>query len=130
MNICVFSGRLTKDIELRYTSSQKPFALFTLAVNRDKEKTDFINCTAWDKTAELLNKYCGKGSMILTEGRLQVEPYEKDGHKRTDIKVVVQRVEFLDKKEEKKEPKFKPTNEPAPFFNDFDDGEQEDLLPF
>ena len=128
MNICVFSGRLTKDIELRYTSSQKPFALFTLAVNRDKEKTDFINCTAWDKTAELLNRYCGKGSMILVDGRLQVEPYEKDGHRRTDIKVVAYKVEFLDKKEEEAKPKFTPTNEPAPFF---DEGEQEDIdLPF
>lgn len=128
MNTILLSGRITKDIELRYTSSQKPFALFTLAVNRDKEKTDFINCAAWDKTAELLNKYCAKGSMVLLEGRLQVEPYEKDGHRRTDIKVVAYKVEFLDKKEEKKEQKFVPTNEPQPFF---DEGEQEDIdLPF
>lgn len=127
MNHIMLSGRLTKDVELRYTSSQKAFAIFTLAVRREGDKTDFINCQAWDRTAENLQKYCAKGSMVLLEGRLQVEPYEKDGHKRTDIKVVAYKVEFLDKKEEEAKPKFTPTTEPAPFF---DEGEQDDLLPF
>ena len=132
MNHCMFTGRVTKDIVLKYTTSQKAFAMFTIAVRRNgnKDETDFINCTAWDKTAENLNKYCHKGSMILVDGRLQVEPYEKDGHKRTDIKVVAQNIEFLDKKEEpKQEKKFVPTNEPDPFF---DEGEQDSFgdLPF
>lgn len=128
MNTIVLSGRLTKDVELRYTNSQKAFALFTIAVRRDngRDEVDFINCSAWDKTAENLNKYCSKGSMILVDGRLQVEQYERDGHKRTDVKVVAYKIEFLDKKETKQEKSFVPTEEPAPFF---DEGDQEDL-PF
>lgn len=132
MNICIFSGNLTKDVELRYTNSQKAFAMFTLAVRREVgEGTDFIPCQAWERTAENLNKYCGKGSKILVEGRLQVEPYEKDGHKRTDYKVIVYKFEFLDKKEKKQEPKFEPTTEIDPFGIDEQVGiEEDDLLPF
>lgn len=129
MNEVIISGRLTKDVELRYTSSEKAFAIFSVAVNRANEGTDFINCQAWDRTAENLEKYCRKGSMILVNGRLQVEPYEKDGHKRTDIKVVARNIEFIDKRESKpaeSKPAFTPTNEPDPFYYD---GDQEDL-PF
>lgn len=129
MNECIISGNITKDIELRYTNSQKAFALFTVACRRDNGETDFINCSAWDKTAENLNKYCGKGSKILVNGRLQVEQYERDGHKRTDIKVVARTIEFLDKKEKPEQKHFVPTNEPDPFGMD----EQIDIegdLPF
>lgn len=129
MNVILISGNLTKDVELRYTNSQKAFAIFTVAVRREfGEGTDFINCQAWDKTAENLNKYCEKGSKILVSGRLQVEPYESNGHRRTDIKVVANKIEFLDKKETTK---FVPTNEPAPFGIDEQVGiDDESDLPF
>lgn len=132
MNQVTLTGRLIKDVELRYTSSEKAFSMFTIAVRREtgKDETDFITCMAWDKNAEALNRYCAKGSLILVDGRIQVEFYEKDGHRRTDIKVVAHRIEFLDKRQNIPQPEpireFKPTNEPAPFF---DEGDQEDL-PF
>lgn len=105
MNNVVLSGRLTKDVEYKKGASGKQFSKFSLAVNRpfSKDSVDFINCVAFEKVAELLSKYCKKGSKILIEGRIQQETYEVEGVKRITYQIIVNSVEFLDKKEIKNE---------------------------
>ena len=117
MNEVHLVGRLTKDIELKYTQTKKAVASFSLAVRKNSTEADFINCTAWDKTAELLSRYTKKGSTIGINGRLQVDTYERDGRKRSEMKVVANSVEFYDKREQAAPAidKFAPTDEPDPF---------------
>lgn len=110
MNSVNLVGRLTRDVELRRTQAGKAVASFTLAVNRINGEADFINCTAWDKQAEVLEKYTAKGSMVGVAGRLQVEKYEQNGQSRTAVKVVASAIDLCDKKEQ-----FTPTSEPDPF---------------
>lgn len=105
LNKIVVMGRFTKDAELRATTSGKNVASFTLAVDRDfkgpngEKETDFINCVAWQNTAEFVTKYFGKGSMAVVEGRLQIRPYETtDGQKRTAAGVVVNNIYFGESK--------------------------------
>jgi single-strand DNA-binding protein len=88
MNKVVLIGRLTKDPDLRYTSSNIPAASFTVAVNRPFQnqngvrEADFINVVVWRKQAENVKKYIVKGSLVAVEGRIQTRNYEdKDGKK-------------------------------------------------
>lgn len=88
MNKVILAGRLTKDIEMRYTQTGKAIARFILSVNRrvskDKEKqqADFIPIIVWNKLAEVCSKYLTKGSQILVEGHLQIRDYvAQDGKK-------------------------------------------------
>ena len=103
MNKCVLTGRVTRDIVLKYTSNtQKAVAQFTLAVDRWKkdEMADFILCEAWGHTAEALDKYVKKGHKIGVIGRIRADSYEdKDGQRKYVTKVVVEEMEFLEKKE-------------------------------
>jgi len=102
LNHIVIMGRLTRDPEVRYTQSQLPVASFTVAVDRDfsgkaggEKQTDFINCVAWRQTAEFVNKYFHKGSMIVVSGRLQIRQYQdKEGNNRTAAEVVADNVYF------------------------------------
>ena len=105
MNKYIAIGNLTKDNELRMTQSGTQVLKNTLAIRRDKDNTDFINFTAFGKTAELLNKYTNKGSKILIEGEIRTGKYEKDGKTTYTSEVVVHNIEFLDskKQETKKE---------------------------
>ena len=97
INTVVLTGRLTKDIELRRTKSGKVCTSFTLAVNRNKEETDFINCVAWDKVAELLERYTYKGYKIGVEGRIQTRNYDdRNGKKVYITEVLVNSISFLD----------------------------------
>jgi single-strand DNA-binding protein len=103
MNKVIISGRLTKDIELRYTQTQMPVTSFSLALDRGKDKdgnnkgADYPNCIAFGKTAETLQKWTsGKGARIMIEGRIQTGNYEKDGKKVYTTDVVVDRVEIID----------------------------------
>lgn len=101
MNKVILKGRLTKDIELRYTQSAEPkaFAMFSVAVNRfKKDECDFINCKAWGKTAEFLGKYFSKGQEILLEGRIEVSTSDTDGVKTIFTNVVAEQVEFCGNK--------------------------------
>lgn len=99
MNSVVLIGRLTKDVEVRRTNTGKPVASFTIAVQRDKENTDFINCVAWNGTAELLEKYTSKGHRLCLEGRIQTRTYDaNDGRKVYVTEVVAHRVELLESK--------------------------------
>jgi single-strand DNA-binding protein len=102
MNKTFLIGRTTKDIECRYTpQTQKAVARFTLAVNRMRKEdgADFISCVAWGKTAEIMEKYVKKGHMVGISGRIQTGSYEKDGRKVYTTDVVVEDMEFLDKRE-------------------------------
>ncbi len=102
MNKAILLGRITKDLELKHTASGLAVLKFTVAVNRFKKgEADFINCLAWDKTAELINTYFKKGSLIAIEGRIQTGSYDnKEGKKVYTTEVVVERMHFTGEKKD------------------------------
>lgn len=107
LNKIIIMGRLTADVELRATQSGKNVASFTVAVDRDfkgqngEKETDFINCVAWQNTADFVSKYFSKGSMAVVSGRLQTRKYEtQDGQKRTATEVIAENVYFGESKKE------------------------------
>jgi len=102
MNRVILIGRLTKDPEIR-TSSNYTIASFSIAVDRKfkrdgEPEADFFNCTAFNKTAELVEKYCKKGTKMVVEGRIQNDNYEKDGVKHYGVKIMVDSLEFAESK--------------------------------
>ncbi|HCX64006.1 MAG TPA: single-stranded DNA-binding protein [Eubacteriaceae bacterium] len=103
MNKVVLVGRLTKDLELRYTQKGTAVASSTLAINRrfknqnGENEADFINIVVWGPQGENAAKYVGKGSQVGISGRIQTRNYEaKDGTRRYITEVVAEEVEFLD----------------------------------
>ena len=105
MNKVILMGRLTKDVELRYTQTGKAVATFNLAVDRKKGENangptaDFILCVAWDKLGELAGNYLAKGCQVLVEGRMQVRSYKaKDGSNRYVTEVILEKMEFVGSK--------------------------------
>ena len=103
MNIAVLQGRLTKDVEVRYTDTGKVVATFTLAVNRpfaDKDgqrEADFIPIVLWNKTAEVAGNNVHKGDRLAVIGRIQVRSYtDKNGVKRYVTEVVGDKIEFIE----------------------------------
>ena len=102
MNKIFLLGRLTRDPEVRTTQSGKMVTSFTLAVDRHgggDVKTDFINVVAWEKLAEVSGNNLAKGQRAMVEGRLQIRSYEgKDGQKRWVTEVIMQSVEFIDRR--------------------------------
>ena len=106
MNKVVLLGRLTRDPEIRHTQSGAAVASFSLAVNRrKKDEADFVPVTAWNKTAELVEKYVKKGDRVGIAGRIQTGSYEKDGRKVYTFDVIADDLEFLSTKAEREEPK-------------------------
>lgn len=79
MNEIILLGRFTKEPDIRVAESGTKVCRYTLAVRRNSQTTDFFNCTAFNKSAEFLERYFHKGDMILVRGRLQNNTYEKDG---------------------------------------------------
>jgi single-strand DNA-binding protein len=107
MNKVELLGRLTKDPEIRYTqNSNTMVASFTLAVNRrfakeGEQQADFINCVAWSKTAEFVNKYFKKGQQVAVVGRIQTRNWEDDnGQKHYATEVIAEEVYFADSKKD------------------------------
>lgn len=106
MNEVILMGRLTRDPEVRYTQGDNTSAVarFSLAVDRrfkkDGDQTaDFINCVAFGKTGEFIEKYGHKGTKFVVEGRIQTGSYtNKDGQKVYTTDVVVEQVEFAESK--------------------------------
>lgn len=105
MNKVFLIGRLTRDPELRYTSSNLPVATFSLAVNRNftsqsgEREADFINIVVWRKQAENVKNYLSQGSQVAIDGRLQTRTYDgEDGKKRYITEVIADNVQFLDSK--------------------------------
>lgn len=97
LNNVTIMGRLTKDVDLRYTNNQTPVASITIACERDTQDktTDFVDVVSWRGTAEFISKYFHKGDMIIVKGRIQVRDWEdKDGNKRRNTEVVAESVYF------------------------------------
>ena len=92
-NVCIITGNLTRDAELKYTANQKPVLTFAVAVNRlgqdNAQATDYFNCVFWGKTGETLSKWLTKGRSVLVRGSMRSRSYEaKDGHKVTAWELV------------------------------------------
>ena len=105
MNRVVLIGRLARDPELRYTSSNIATCTFSLAVNRNftnqagEREADFINIVVWRKQAENCKNYLTKGSQVAVEGRIQTRNYENQNGQRVYVtEVVADNVQFLDTK--------------------------------
>ena len=102
MNKAIIIGRLTRDPEMRTTTSGVNTTTFTVAVSRNytgangERETDFLNCVAWRKQAENIAKYCTKGSQVAVEGRIQTRSYDaQDGTKRYVTEIMADNVTFL-----------------------------------
>ena len=102
MNKAFLIGRLTRDPELRYSSSNAAIVNFSIAIDRQytnsqgQRETDFINIVAFQKQAENIKKYVSKGSLVAVDGRIQTRNYEdKDGKRVYVTEVVADRVQFL-----------------------------------
>jgi len=99
-NLTILTGRITKDLELKQ-AGQTQVTNFSLAVDNPfkRDDTSFFDIVAFGKTAQLLNNYCGKGSKILIEGNLKQDRFQdKEGHNRSVVRVIANRIEFLDSK--------------------------------
>ena len=124
MNTVILTGRFVRDPEIRYTNSKKAVASFTLAVQDGKDKAHFVNCVAWEKTAELVDQYFLKGDPIGVIGKLTYRTYEKDGKKHSVTEVNVSSIEFpmRKKQDEYKETEGEPSKTNA--FSDLSDDEE------
>ena len=104
MNKAILIGRLTRDPEVRYTSSNRAVCQFTIAIDRPftnqasgQREADFINIVAWDKTGENVGKYMTKGRLVAVEGRIQTRNYENNEGRRVYVtEVVASNVQFLE----------------------------------
>ena len=125
MNKVILIGRLTKDPELKTTTSGIATTTFTLAVDRNfvnqqtgQREADFINCVVWRKQAENVSRYTTKGSQVAVEGRIQTRSYDaQDGTKRYVTEIVCDNVTFLGSKNS--------NNNNASFNNDFSGASQD-----
>lgn len=121
-NHVVLMGNLTRDPELRYTPQGKAVCDFDIAINHQYkdskgekiEQVDFVPITIWAKQAELVAEFLKKGRQCLVEGRLKQEKWvNKEGKKRSRLKVNGVRVLFLGSPQKKEEPQPEPADEPA-----------------
>ena len=99
VNRTVLVGRLTRDPELRKTATGKSVLSFSVAINRqfNRDQTDFVNCVAWEQTADFMSTYLTKGSLISVEGRIQSGSYEDASGKKVYTQdVVAERVQALE----------------------------------
>ena len=106
-NKVLLMGNLTRDPELKRTSSDMAVAQLSIAVNRqykDKsgeqvKETTFVDCEAWGRTAEVMSQYLSKGKPVFVEGRLKLDQWQdKDGNNRSKLKMVIEKFEFVDSK--------------------------------
>ena len=102
-NRVIILGNLTRDPEVRYTPGGTAVAEIGLAVNDKRkdangewvEETTFVDVTLWGRTAEVAGEYLNKGSSVLVEGRLKLDTWDKDGQKRSKLKVVGENLRML-----------------------------------
>ena len=133
MNRVELIGRLTRDPELRYTSSNIATARFSLAVNRPfqsqsgEQGTDFINIVVWRKQAENVKKYVSKGSLVAVEGRIQTGSYERDGQRVYTTDVVADSVQFLETRAQSQSRVTTDDVTPADFVQDNNMNEESDM---
>lgn len=121
-NNLILIGRITKDIELRYTPSNKAVVQISLAVNNGKDDTSFITLTAFDKLAEIVGKYSKKGDLIGTQSIIKNHNWEdKNGNKHYDYSFIINKISFLakgNKQEETKQEVKKESHDPFQEFGD------------
>ena len=146
MNKVILMGRLTRDAEVRYSQGDASTAVarFSLAVDRrfkrdgDEQSADFINCVAFGRTGEFMERFGRKGTKFLVEGRIQTGSYtNKDGQKVYTTDVVVEQLEFAESKSSNdgNNGGYVPTSKPSPSgaagdgFMNIPDGIDEEL-PF
>lgn len=106
VNRTVLVGRLTRDPELRKTATGKSVLSFSVAINRqfNRDQTDFVNCVAWEQTADFMSSYLTKGSLISVEGRIQSGSYEDASGKKVYTQdVVAERVQALESRAQRQE---------------------------
>ena len=143
MNKVILLGNLTRDPEIRYSQGEKQIAIarFSLAVNRrfandGETNADFLNCTAFGKTAEFIEKYFRQGSRMSLVGRIENNNYtNKNGEKVYSVQIMVEEVEFAERKSSQSNNQTQNQNKPAQTnggdddFMNIPDG-IEDGLPF
>ena len=130
MNKVFLTGRVTREWEIRATSNGTTIARNSIAVDSgygDNKRTDFINLTAFGKTAETLEKYGFKGQKLLIEGRIQTGSYEKDGVKHSTTDIIVDRSELLSFKDNNASAEKTGSQEAISGFEALDDSEN---IPF
>lgn len=132
MNIFCGTGKLVKDADIRTTNGTEPMTIarFTIAINRmKKDEADFISCVAFKKTAEIIEKYCHKGSSVGVTGHIQTGSYQKqDGTKVYTTDVIVDKLDLLGTAEHKPEQP-KTEAEQSGFYN-IPDSLNDGALPF
>ena len=102
-NRVVLAGNITRDIELKYTQGGTAVTNVGLAVNEKRksqagewiDEVVFVDVTFWGRTAEVASEYLGKGSPVLIEGRLRLDTWETDGQKRSQLRVVCEKMNML-----------------------------------
>lgn len=107
INQVVLVGRLTRDPELRKTQTGKSVLSFTVAVNRrfsKQDQADFVNCVAWEQTADFIANYLTKGALISIEGSVQSRSYEDATGKRVYVQEIsAERVQSLESRTQRQE---------------------------
>ena len=99
-NLFILIGRITKDLELRYTKEGKPVLDLNLAINNAKNDTTFITTTVFGKVAETTNQYCQKGDLIGVSGMIKNHNWEdKNGNKHYDYTFLANKISFLQTKQ-------------------------------
>lgn len=144
MNKVILLGNLTRDPEIRYSQGEKQIAIarFSIAVNRrfandGETNADFLNCTAFGKTAEFIEKYFRQGSRMSLVGRIENNNYtNKNGEKVYSVQIMVEEVEFAERKSAQSNNQTKNQNQPAQTnggdddFMNIPDGLEDEGLPF
>ena len=128
MNKTISMGRLTDEPRISSTTSGKTKAEFSMALQRAKDGADYPRFVAWEKTAELIEKYCHKGTRLLIEGHIQTGSYEGKNGKVYTTDIIVDRMEFCDSKP-KDGTEGQPTENPSDGFVSIPEGIDEEL-PF
>lgn len=139
LNKVMLIGNLTRDPQLRYTPNQTAVVEFGLATNRKykgqdgtlKEDTCFVDCVAFAKPAETINKYLNKGSSLFVEGRLTFDSWTaQDGTKRSRLRVTVENFQFLGSPSRQNSQGSSSNNAPQGGNDDFAPAPMDDDIPF
>lgn len=137
LNHVVLMGRLAADPVLKSTAGGKLVSSFRLAVDRGMKaadgssQTDWLDCVAWEKTADFIAKYFAKGGLICVEGQLQSRSYEdKNGNKRTAVEVVVRQAHFCGGKAESRDRVSETARPDVSAGDDYAEIEDTEDLPF
>ena len=133
INKVILMGRLTRDPEMRHTNSGTPVTTFSIAINSgygENQRTDFVNCLAWNKTAEFVTKYFAKGKMIvIADGRISTRSWEtQDGKRAYATEVIANEVSFGETKSSQQTVTQPPMQDDDDDFTPLD--EEDDDLPF